>query len=76
MNTRVPGNLHSHKVVVDYVGNVLIDAIWRNHGYLLEMGLKVPSRGDCWTVFEMSDRITSESGSYLDCYLKVSDCLF
>ena len=31
-------------VLVDYVGNGLKDAIWRDNGKLLDMGLQMPSR--------------------------------
>ena len=37
-------------IVVDCVGNGLKYTIQRNYGQFLEMGLKMPSEGDCiWT---------------------------
>ena len=35
-------------VVVDGVGNGLKDAIQKDDGKLLEMGLQIPSKNDCW----------------------------
>ena len=34
-------------VVIDYVKNGLKDAIWRGDGEFSEMGLQMPSKGDC-----------------------------
>ena len=34
--------------MVDGVGNGLKDAIWRGNENLLEMGLQMPSKNDCW----------------------------
>ena len=50
---QMPKKFALEDVLVGYVGNELKDAIWRGNGQLLEMGLKMPSEGDCiWTVFE------------------------
>ena len=32
----------------DGVGNGIKDAIWKDDGKLLEMGLQTPSKNDCW----------------------------
>ena len=50
MNTRVPRKFALEGVLVDYVGNELKNSIWRGDKILLEMGLKMPSRNDYWTV--------------------------
>ena len=34
-------------VVVDCVGNGLTDAIWKDDEELSDMGLQMPSKGDC-----------------------------
>ena len=53
IETRVPRKFALEDVLVDYVGNGLKYSIWRGNKQLLEMGLKMPSEGDCiWTVFE------------------------
>ena len=41
-------------VLVDYIGNELKDAIWRDNGKLLEMGLKIPFESGCW---QKSDQV-------------------
>ena len=37
-------SVHEVKMFVDYIGKRIKDAIWKDDGEFLEMGLKMPSR--------------------------------